>query len=277
LAPATTELGDALSRLSPDRRPAATVSSDVDASAVEDRLGLWAMRRIPSSAWGHTPYRELAMLEIPVHRYYGRKIFYALVGLVLPPLLVGFFALLNLHLPFVIPVLGSLALAAFMFFMPDLNVREEAGKARAEFARALVAYIDLVALERQSGAGTRQAMESAATVGDSRPFQRIGEELARSRWSGQAPWDALRALAEELSLPELNDFADIMRLSGEHGTQVYSSLRARVAALRDASLKKDLAQANAVGEKMSIPMSLLGVIFMAILVAPSLLRVFQGG
>jgi hypothetical protein len=36
------------------------------------------------------------------------------------------------------------------------------------------------------------------------------------------------------------------------------------------------AKANEVGERMSIPMSLLGVIFMAILVAPALLRVMGG-
>ena len=47
--------------------------------------------------------------------------------------------------------------------------------------------------------------------------------------------------------------------------------------LRAAILSTDLARANEVGEKMSIPMSLLGVIFMAILVAPALLRVTAGG
>ena len=36
-----------------------------------------------------------------------------------------------------------------MFFLPDYNARDDAKKARAEFTRALGAYIDLVALERQ--------------------------------------------------------------------------------------------------------------------------------
>ena len=43
-----------------------------------------------------------------------------------------------------------------------------------------------------------------------------------------------------------------------------------------AMLNTELAKANEVGERMSIPMSLLGVIFLAILVAPSLLRVIGG-
>jgi hypothetical protein len=81
-------------------------------------------------------------------------------------------------------------------------------------------------------------------------------------------------LAEELGLPELDDFADIMRLSGEEGASVYATLRARSAAMRTAMLNEEIAQANAVGERMTIPGSLLGVIFMALLVAPSLFRMF---
>ena len=161
-----------------------------------------------------------------------------------------------------------------MFFIPNYNALDDAKKARTEFARALGAYIDLVALERNNGIGHRQAMEAAAEVGDSWVFTRLSEELTRSRWSGLPPWDALHTLAEELGLPELDDFADIMRLSGEEGAGVYATLRARSAAMRTAMLNDELAQANAVGERMSMPGSLLGVIFMALLVAPSLFRMF---
>ena len=89
-----------------------------------------------------------------------------------------------------------------------------------------------------------------------------------------APY-ALHALSDELGLPELDDFADIMRLSGEEGASVYTNLRARSAAMRTAMLNDEIAEANAVGERMTIPGSLLGVIFMALLVAPSLLRMFS--
>src|SRR3546814_17692470 len=82
----------------------------------------------------------------------------------------------------------------------DLNAVDDAKRARVEFARALGAYIDLVALERHNGSGVRQAMESAAEVADSWVFRRLSEELGRSRWSGLPPWDALHALAEELEI-----------------------------------------------------------------------------
>ena len=43
---------------------------------------------------------------------------------------------------------------------------------------------------------------------------------------------------------------------------------------RDA--QRRIAKANEVGERMSIPMSLLGVIFLAMLICPALLRLLGG-
>jgi hypothetical protein len=273
LLPAEPDLADALERLAPGHKR--TTPSAATAGSGKERVGLWALRVLPPALWVRTPTRELALLRIPLARFYGEKLTFAGLGLVIPPLLTSFFGLLGLGLPITLPALASVGLAAVMFFLPNYNAIDDASKARVEFARALGAYIDLVALERNNGAGPRQAMEAAAAVGDSWVFQRLSEELTRSRWSGLPPWDALHTLAEELGLPELDDFADIMRLSGEEGASVYATLRARSAAMRTAMLHEEIAQANAAGERMTIPGSLLGVIFMALLVAPSLLRMFN--
>jgi hypothetical protein len=273
MIPAEPDLADALERLAPTRPRATTLAPT--ATSGKERLGLWALRALPAGLWVRTPTRELALLRIPLARFYGEKLTFAVLGLIIPPMLTFFFSLIGLGFPFVLPAIASLAVAAVMFFLPNYNAIDDARKARLEFARALGAYIDLVALERNNGAGPRQAMEAAAAVGDSWVFRRLSEELTRSRWSGLPPWDALHTLSEELGLPELDDFADIMRLSGEEGASVYATLRARSAAMRTAMLNEEIAQANAVGERMTIPGSLLGVIFMALLVAPSLLRMFN--
>lgn len=270
LIPAQPDLAEALTRLTPSRptsidRPAAGVSG-------KEKLGVWAMRMLPPGLWVRTPHRELALLGMPVARFYGEKLTFAGLGLLIAPVLAWFFNLLGFAMPIGVPAVASLGLAAVMFFVPNYNAIDDARKARQEFARALGAYIDLVALERNNGSGVRQSMEAAAQVGDSWVFKRLSEELTRSRWSGLPPWDALHTLAEELGLPELDDFADIMRLSGEEGAGVYATLRARSAGMRNAMLNDAIAEANAVGERMTIPGSLLGVIFMALLVAPSLLR-----
>ncbi len=274
LVPAEPDLAEALGRLTPARGRANTLGPTSVGSGKE-RLGVWAIKALPPAMWVRTPTRELALLRIPLARFYGDKLTSALLGLLIPPLLAWFFGLIGLGFPVAIPALASAGLAVVMFFLPNYNAADDARKARLEFTRALGAYIDLVALERHNGSGVRQAMESAAEVGDSWVFTRLSEELTRSRWSGLPPWDALHTLAEELGLPELDDFADIMRLSGEEGASVYANLRARSAAMRTAMLNDEIAEANAVGERMTIPGSLLGVIFMALLVAPSLLRMFS--
>jgi hypothetical protein len=273
LIPTEPDLAEALRRLTPTRTPRVEMSGS--ASAGKERIGLWAIRALPSGVWVRTPTRELALLQVPLARFYGDKIVFAFLGLLIPPFLAAFLEFLDLGLPLTIPAIASLGLAVVMFFLPNYNAIDEARKARLEFARALGAYIELVALERNNGSGVRQAMEAAAEIGDSWVFQRLNEELTRSRWSGLPPWEALHTLADELGLPELDDFADIMRLSGEESASVYANLRARSAAMRTAMLNDEIAQANAVGERMTIPGSLLGVIFMALLVAPSLLRMFS--
>ena len=276
LLPAHVELHDAFDRMTPARhRKLADLQTPADAGRKE-RLGVWAMRALPPAVWVRTPVRELALLRIPLARFYGEKLQFAALGLLIPPLMSGFFALLGLRLPFAIPAVAAPALAAVMFFIPNYNALDGAKKARGEFRRAMAAYIDLVATERHNGAATRQAMESAAEVSHNWVFRRIAEELRRSGFSGVPPWDALHALADELTLPELADFADIVRLSGAEGAAVYANLRARSAALRSAMLSDELAAANALGERMTIPGSLVGVIFMALLLAPALLGMFTG-
>jgi len=275
LLPGHVDVSDAFERITPARSRAirtSTASGDVDG---KERLGLWAMRTLPPSLWVRTPVRELALLRVPLARFYADKLIYAALGLAIPPFLGAVFVLLGIDLPVTVPAVAGLGLAAVMFFLPNYNALDDAKKARAEFRRALSAYIDLVATERHNGAGTRQAMETAAEVGNSWVFTRLTEELRRSRWSGIPPWDALRSLADELGLPELADFADIMRLSGAEGAGVYTNLRARSAAMRTAMLGDELADANAIGERMSIPGSVLGVVFMALLLTPALLGMLQ--
>ncbi|MBK8462878.1 MAG: type II secretion system F family protein [Nigerium sp.] len=274
LVPATPDLNDVVTRLSPQQVRQQRTTAVEPASTSAERLGLWAMRHLPAGVWGTIPTRELALVRVSLPRYYGEKVTFALLGLVFPGLFVAVVGLFGFALPVVIPVLVSVALAGMLWFVPNLNVRSDARRARLEFNRALGAYVDLVALERNAGSGPRQAMEVAAGIGHSWVFTRLSEELARSRWSGEPPWDALTGLADELGVSELADLADIMRLSGEEGAQVYATLRARSSAMRTAILTGEQGEANEISERMVVPGSLLGVVFIALLLTPALLRLF---
>lgn len=275
-APVHPHAGDVLARLAPEAARPSVATEQSDGGTLSDRLGRWGLKALPGGVWGSPPHQGLALLRIPLARFYGDKLLYGFVGLLIPPFLTTLLTVAGWQLPFLLPVGATVVMAAGMFFLPDYNARDDARKARTEFARALGAWTDLVALERNAGSGPRQAMEVAAGIGDSWVFRRLREELALSSWTGEAPWDALKRLSHELGLPELSDVADIVRLGGEQGAQIYGQLRARSASMRAAMLNAELTEANAIGEKMSIPMSVLGVIFLVILVAPALLRVMGG-
>ncbi len=269
-SPVEPDLVTVLDRLAPRRTPPPSPGATSSASTGE-RVGRWAIHRLPLT-WIQVPTKDLAVLRKTAASFYGDKLTFAAVALVAVPLLAWLFSLSFPMTP-AIPVAATLAAAVVAWFVPDLDVRRDAAKARKEIARALTAYTDLVALERRGGgSGSRQAMELAAGIGDSWPFRRISETLARSRFSGQQPWDALHDLASQLAVPDLDDLADIMRLCGEEGAQVYDTLRAKAEASRNALLAADQADANATGERMFIPASLPAVVTVTILLVPAILR-----
>ena len=275
LVPARIDSKWAIEQLDPVRSTAhqATVHN---ASGLQDRVGLFLERKAPAELLGKVPERELAILQRPKHVHYGEKGLLAIVGLLFPPLFLVVLTLLGIQLPIMIPLAASLVLAAVLWKLPDIRVRTEAKKARAEFIRALATYIDLVALERANGAGTNQALENAARVGDSWVFKRIKAALDQAEWLTQPPWDGLKDLSEELAIPDLGDLAEIMRLSREQGSTVYEQLRSRSSSMRNALLSEDLAKASAANEQMSVPVSTLALIFLMILGAPSILRLMGG-
>jgi hypothetical protein len=117
-------------------------------------------------------------------------------------------------------------------------------------------------LESNVCAFVQRAMEAAAEVGDQLGVSAAGGGAGPQPLVWSAAVESLHALSTELGLPELADLADIMRLSGQEGAQVYSNLRARSAGMRAAMLNAELAKANEIGKRMLIPMSILGVIFL---------------
>ena len=279
LLPSDPQLASALDRLAPTRSGAAApaVGEPVEdaggTGALEHRVGIWAQRYLADAPFVATPTTELLLLRIPVARHLGQKVLMALLGLLFPAVFVVVTATLGVTLPIALPAVFALVLAAVLFVIPDLDVARKAAAAREEFARATSAYLDLTALERAAGAGATQALEQAATVGDSWVFVRLREQLVRARLSGRPPWDGLHDLALELGLPELSDLADIMRLSGEEGAAVADTLRARSRGLRAALLTKEQTRANEESERMVVPVALLGLIFLVILGAPAMVRI----
>lgn len=275
VAPTQPDLAAALDRLDPQQGATHSGISDPVATDPLSRLGVWMQRRVPAR-WVRVPAADLNVLGMSTAAFWGKKAALLLIGLAFPTLFTIVVDALGMHIPFAVPAVAGLILGVVLSMAPDVEVQRNAKAARLEFARAVTSYIDLVALEKNAGSGTSQALYEAAKVGDSWVFRRLREELAHARWSGRPAWDALATLGDELGVPALHDLGDIMRLSGVEGTAVYDALRSRAASSRAALLAADHTEANRASETLAFPISALVLVFVAILVTPALLRIGLG-
>lgn len=251
--------------------PNILTETTIESDHWEDRLGLWLQRNLGGRLG--VPKDELEILRVPIHKYLTRRALYALIGVSAPTLLSVMLWLMGMALPVGIPVIGSLALGIVLSFLPDLTVRAQAKEAREEFRYVLSSYMDLVSLERRGAASPApsQAMTQAALIGDHWAFRRLGEEMAHSRLSGISPWERLKELGKIYQVPELAELGNIMKIAGQESASVYNTLAERSKAMRKAHLAREITTANEISTRRSIPMTLLGVVFMAALLIPGLL------
>ncbi|MEU6578206.1 type II secretion system F family protein [Streptomyces sp. NPDC046805] len=238
----------------------------------EEVWGRWLLARLERLAGARVPTTNLALLGQGPGQFLLKKIALAALGLLCPQVATIPWIIAGVGLPFYVPAGVGLCIAALLFITPDLAVRDQAKRAREEFAHALSAYLDLVALKRAADAGPAEALEKAAEVGEGWPFLYLQGALRRARLEKIPPYQALTELAHAYDLPVLDDVADIMRGSATDGAAVYKALRARTAALNAELLADQSAEANAASEKMTAPGALLAVLVMLLMAFPAVIR-----
>ncbi|UQW99138.1 type II secretion system F family protein [Streptomyces sp. RerS4] len=261
-------LGPALRRLNqpaPAPTPVGEPALDRD-----ERWGRWLVEHLAGMPGLRIPHKDLALTGQSPAKFLLTKVALAGGGLLLPPL--STIPLLLLSVSLYLPVIVGVLAAVVLWFAPDLALRDKAKRARGEFAHAMAAYLDLVALRRAGNVSAEQAMEQAARVGEGWAFQRIQAALAQSHVDKVAHWESLARLTAELDLPVLDDLAAIMRQSTDDGASVYATLRSRAKNLRTELLSAQAADANADSEKMTAPGALLAVLVMLLIAFPAVIR-----
>lgn len=238
----------------------------------EEVWGRWLLARLERLPGVRIPTTNLALLGQGPGQFMLKKTALAALGLLCPLIATIPWIIAGVGLPFYVPAGFGLIIAGLLFITPDLAVRDQAKRAREEFAHALSAYLDLVALKRAADAGPAEALEKAAEVGEGWPFLYLQGALRRARLEKIPPYQALTKLAHEYDLPVLDDVADIMRGSATDGAAVYKALRARTAALNAELLADQAAEANAASEKMTAPGALLAVLVMLLMAFPAVIR-----
>jgi Flp pilus assembly protein TadB len=224
--------------------------------------------------WLPVPRADLRLLGRDTSGWLAMKIAYGVLGLVTAPVLSALLALGGRPVPWMLPAGGSLALGTLLFFLPDLVTRVNASERRADFRHALTSYLDLVALERGSGAAPTEALEAAAAVGGGWAFERIRAALDQARKASLPPWDGLSALAAEVGITELADVAEIAGVAGQEGARILDTLTARAESMRAQALAAMKARAGARSTTMVLPIALLAGGFLVLLIFPDFYRLF---
>lgn len=254
------------------RNPPAALTRPEPELDREEAWGRWLLARMERLPGVRIPAVNLTLLGMGPGQFMLRKTALAGLGLLCPVIVMIPWIVAGVSLPFYVPAGVGLIIAGLLFITPDLAVRDQARRAREEFAHALSAYLDLVALKRAADAGPAEALQKAAAVGRGWPFLYLQSALRRARLEKIAPYQALTELAAEFDLPVLTDVADIMRGSATDGAAVYKALRARTAALNAELLAVQAAEANAASEKMTAPGALLAVLVMLLMAFPAVIR-----
>src|SRR5690606_7410991 len=144
-----------------------------------DRLGAWVQARTGALPRLGVTEADLDLLGLSHARFHAHKLFGAIGGLATPVLVVAWASLFGLSVGWTTPVLLAVVLAVGGWFLPHLLVRRRAAATRQRFARTITAYIDLVVLERLSGAGVAAAIIEPAQICDAPLFVRIRQAVTR--------------------------------------------------------------------------------------------------
>lgn len=260
LLPARRDLASALDRLDVAKAggPSVASAAPVSTGSLFERVGA----RLLGEFGGRItlPAQDLALLRISPAEHLGKRVLFALYGLLLPQVFQGLLALSGGALPFALPAFVSLALAALFWFFPGREVARDAAAARQVVRHAAASYLERVALARIANSGAAQALTETAQVGNGWIFARMRQVFHQADLAGVTVWDALKQLGDELGIPELTRPADTLALAGE-GAAVYTTLQAQARQLRIALLSDAKAEANAASAAMVLPVT-AGVILM---------------
>jgi len=219
---------------------------------------------------------DLAVIGRPVATHLAEKATLALTGLLAPVLLQLLLAVVDLSLGIEFPIVAALVLAVAGFVLPDLQARSDAAKLRTGFRHALSAYLDLVWITLAGGAGVDSALSDSVAIGRGWAFEQIRRALDTARLTRSTPWATLRQLGEELDVTELAELAASVSLAGTEGAKVRTSLAAKAGALRTHQITDAEGAATAATERMSLPVMLLFLGFLAFIAYPALTQVLAG-
>jgi hypothetical protein len=219
---------------------------------------------------------DLTVIGRTPERHLAEKVTLCLFGFLLVPAVVAVLALGGVAVPWEVPLWIAIVLGAGGFVLPDLGVHAEASKRRSDFRHALGSFLDLVVIALAGGAGVEGALAEAAGVGQGWAFGQLRQALEEARLTRVAPWGPLGRLGEDLGVEDLCELAASVGLAGSEGAKVRATLSAKAGSIRAHSLADAQAAAEAMSERMSLPVVVLFAGFLLFVGYPALAHVVTG-
>jgi tight adherence protein C len=257
------------------RTPDPAVAASGTAADRQGRIGAWAGAELTKRGIRYTSLRhDLALTGQAFETLMGRKVIASVAGF-----LIGLVALSTLRyvagvgLPTGAPLAVAAIAAAALFLAPDLDVRKEARRRRAEFTEQLSIFLDLVSLKMAGHAAAAAALPEAAQRGGGWPMMLIRDTLFRARLSGQNEWDALGQLGARIAVPDLRELGALIKLVADDGAQVRTTLTARAASMRRARLAEEEGNAEERNQSMRLAHMLIAVGFMIFVGYPAFVNI----
>lgn len=239
-------------------------------------LGRQLVQLAAERGWRLTSLKQdLAVTGKSLEEHLANKVLLGCVGLVFIPAMSAVLLVAGIALPFGVPVVATLALAAFFFFLPDLTLKSEARTVRKDFRHAIGSFLDLVSMNLSGGRGVPEALSSAAQIGSGPAIERMRETLAFARLQGLTPWAALGQLGERIGMTELVDLSASLLLVADDGAKVRESLSARAASMRSRELSEAEGEAGERSETMLVAQLLLCTAFLLFLSFPAAVRILS--
>ncbi|HEY3733707.1 MAG TPA: type II secretion system F family protein [Streptosporangiaceae bacterium] len=249
--------------------------SDEKESEFSRRMGIAIAKFCTEQGWDFPSIRaNLSLTGKTFESYLAQKVLLAVFGLVFVPILTILAGMAGISFPVVIPVWISLIVAAFFFFLPDLELKQKATARRRDFRHAVGSFLDLVAMNLSGGRGVPEALMAASEIGSGWAMWRIRDALTNARITGQTPWQALGLLGEEVGVEELTDLSAALGLVAEDGAKVRQSLTARAASLRRREISDLEGKAGERSQSMLIAQMLLCIGFLLFILYPAAIAIF---
>ena len=204
------------------------------------------------------------------------KVALALVGLLLVPAFTGLLALGGTAVAWEVPLWAAVILAVGGFVLARPRHPHRGGQAQGRLPPC-PRFLPGPRGHRPGRRGRRRGRPGRSGRGGAglglRP---AASGPRRGRLTRTPPWGPLGRLGRELGIAELVELAAAVALAGAEGAKVRASLAAKAASIRSHALAEAQADAEAMSERMSLPVVVLFAGFLLFVGYPAMAHVLAG-